>query len=61
MLPVHPSDLVGAVYQPGVIGAAGQKRNVLAGYARHVLNLQPVQYTNAEIGMMQHGPLGFAD
>ena len=61
MLPVEPSDLVGAFYQPGVQGAAGQKRNVLASYALHVLKLQPVQYTNAQLGVLQHGPVGFAE
>ena len=59
MMPVDPSDLHVANYEAGAVGAAGKKRDMLAKYAKHVLKLQPVQYTVAQVGQMQHGPMGF--
>ena len=61
MLEVEPSDLNAVNYEPGVQGAAGQKRLLLASYAQHVLKLAPVRYTQAQMAEMVHGPLGFSD
>ena len=55
---VVPSGVAPVNFDPGAVGAAGQKRDALARYVMQKLRVQPVVYTDRERNRIRVGNLG---